>query len=317
MNGRCSVDGTVQHVIFQNEENGYTVLRLVTSDGEAVTVVGTIPCAAPGENLIVTGQWVSHPVHGEQVQASQVERHMPATEDEILDYLSSGIIKGVGPATADRLVQRFGVNTLRVMEEEPELLAKVKGITPRKASEIGESYRYQTGMRRLLEFLSRNDLPLALALRLYRRYGAGALEAVKENPYLLVEEVYGVDFSVMDEIALSMGMAGDSRRRVEAASSAVRRTWWRRLWTTSSPGAASAASRWRRWTPAISAGSGRRRSTWRRSWSGCSGARRTGRTTYPIRRTGSSPKLRRPRASPTPPPRGEPWSWRRGRGWCC
>ena len=217
MNGRCSVDGTVQHVIFQNEENGYTVLRLVTSDGEAVTVVGTIPCAAPGENLIVTGQWVSHPVHGEQVQASQVERHMPATEDEILDYLSSGIIKGVGPATADRLVQRFGVNTLRVMEEEPELLAKVKGITPRKASEIGESYRYQTGMRRLLEFLSRNDLPLALALRLYRRYGAGALEAVKENPYLLVEEVYGVDFSVMDEIALSMGMAGDSRRRVEAA----------------------------------------------------------------------------------------------------
>ena len=217
MNGRCSVDGTVQHVIFQNEENGYTVLRLVTSDGEAVTVVGTIPCAAPGENLIVTGQWVSHPVHGEQVQASQVERHMPTTEDEILDYLSSGIIKGVGPATAERLVQRFGVNTLRVLEEEPELLAKIRGITPRKAREIGESYRYQTGMRRLLEFLSRNDLPLSLALRLYRRYGAGALEAVKDNPYLLVEEVYGVDFSVMDEIALSMGMAGDSRRRIEAA----------------------------------------------------------------------------------------------------
>ena len=217
MNGRCTIDGTIQHVIFQNEENGYTVLRLVTGDGEAVTVVGTIPCAAPGENLIVTGQWVSHPVHGEQVQADQVERHMPTTENEILDYLSSGIIKGVGPATADRLVQMFGVHTLAVLEDEPEELAKVKGITPKRAREICESYRYLTGMRRLLEFLSLNDLPLSLALQLYRRYGAGALETLKANPYMLVDEIYGVDFAVMDEIALSMGMAGDSGRRMEAA----------------------------------------------------------------------------------------------------
>ena len=167
-------------------------MRLVTSDGEAVTVVGTIPCAAPGEDLVVTGRWVSHPVHGEQVEARQVERHMPTTENEILCYLASGIIKGVGPATADRMVQRFGESTLRVLEEEPELLTKIKGITPRRAKEIGESYRYQTGMRRLLEFLSLNDLPLSLALRLYRRYGGEALEAVRENPYLLVDELYGV-----------------------------------------------------------------------------------------------------------------------------
>ena len=217
MDGRCTIDGTILQVIFQNEENGYTVLRLVTTDGEAVTVVGTIPCAAPGENLIVTGRWVSHPVHGDQVQAERVERHMPSSEEEIRSYLSSGIIKGVGAAMADRLVQRFGERTLQIMEEEPELLAKVKGITARKAQEIGESYRYQTGMRRLLDFLSLNDLPLSLALRLYRRYGAGAMDAVRDNPYLLVDELYGVDFSVMDGIALSMGMAGDSRRRVEAA----------------------------------------------------------------------------------------------------
>ncbi len=217
MPASCTIAGTISHVIFQNEENGYTVLRLVTSDGEAVTVVGTIPCAAPGEDLVVTGRWVSHPVHGEQVEARQVERHMPTTENEILSYLASGIIKGVGPATADRMVQRFGESTLRVLEEEPELLTKIKGITPRRAKEIGESYRYQTGMRRLLEFLSLNDLPLSLALRLYRRYGGEALEAVRENPYLLVDELYGVDFAVMDEIALSMGMAGDSRRRIEAS----------------------------------------------------------------------------------------------------
>ncbi len=217
MDGRCTIDGTILQLIFQNEENGYTVLRLVTTDGEAVTVVGTIPCAAPGENLIVAGRWVSHPVHGDQVQAEQVERHMPSSEEDIRTYLSSGIIKGVGAALADRLVQRFGERTLQIIEEEPELLAKVKGITARRAQEIGESYRYQTGMRRLLEFLSLNDLPLSLALRLYRRFGAGAMDAVRDNPYLLVDELYGVDFSVMDGIALSMGMAGDSWRRVEAS----------------------------------------------------------------------------------------------------
>ncbi len=216
MNERCTIDGTIAGVVYQNEENGYTVLRLVTADGEAVTVVGAIPCAAPGEDLIVNGRWVSHPVHGDQVQAEQVERHLPTSEDEILRYLSSGIVKGVGAATAARLVQKFGVRTLEALEE-PDQLTKIKGITPRKAREICESYRYQTGMRRLMDFLSANDLPLTLALRLYRRYGGGALDAVRDNPYLLVDELYGVDFAVMDEIALSMGMAGDSRRRVEAS----------------------------------------------------------------------------------------------------
>ena len=148
MNERCTIDGTIAGVVYQNEENGYTVLRLVTADGEAVTVVGAIPCAAPGEDLIVNGRWVSHPVHGDQVQAEQVERHLPTSEDEILRYLSSGIVKGVGAATAARLVQKFGVRTLEALEE-PDQLTKIKGITPRKAREICESYRYQTGMRRL------------------------------------------------------------------------------------------------------------------------------------------------------------------------
>ena len=217
MNGHCTIDGTVAQLIFQNPDNGYTVLRMVTGEGEAVTVVGTIPCAAPGENLIVTGGWVSHPVHGDQVQAQQVERHMPSTEDGILAYLSSGIIKGVGPGLADRLVQRYGAETLTVIEERPEELAVIKGITARKAQEIGRSYRYQTGLRRLLEFFRQNGLPLATALRLYHQYGADALDTVRRNPYLLVDERYGVSFSVMDEIALSMGLDRDSRSRVEAA----------------------------------------------------------------------------------------------------
>ena len=208
MDGRCRIDGTILNLIFQNEENGYTVLRLVTGDGEVVTVVGTIPCAAPGENLIVTGRWVSHPTHGDQVQAEEVERHMPTTEAEIRSYLSSGVIKGVGPTTAERIVDRFGVNALRVMEEEPELLGKIKGITARRAMEIAESYRYQTGMRRLLDFLSVNDLPLSLATRLYRRYGGDALEQVRANPYLLVDELYWVDFAVMTRSPCPWGWRG-------------------------------------------------------------------------------------------------------------
>ena len=212
-----TIDGTILSLIFQNEENGYTVLRLVTGDGEVVTVVGCIPCAAPGENLIVTGVWMTHPTYGEQFKAEQVERHMPTTEPEILSYLSSGAVKGVGPATAQRLVERFGVDTLQVLEEAPERISAIKGITAKKAREIGESFRYQTGMRRLLEFLSHNDLPLSLALRLYRRYGLASMEALRQNPYLLVDDFYGVDFSVMDEIALGMGFDGGSQRRVDAA----------------------------------------------------------------------------------------------------
>ena len=154
MSELCTVDGTILNLIFQNEENGYTVLRLVTGDGEVVTVVGTIPCAAPGESLVVDGQWMTHPVHGQQLQALRVERHMPTAEADILSYLSSGVVKGVGPATAEKLVQRFGENTLRILEEEPELLTRIKGITARKAMEISESYRVQTGMRRLLDFLA-------------------------------------------------------------------------------------------------------------------------------------------------------------------
>ena len=217
MQGECTIDGTIAGVVYQNEESGYAVLRVVTVEGEVVTVVGAIPWAAPGEDLSVVGRWVTHPVHGEQVEARQVERHLPTAEDEILRYLSSGVIKGVGAATAARMVERFGADTLRVLEEDPDRLTAIRGVTPRKAKEICESYRYQTGMRRLMSFLSANELPLSLALRLYRRYGAGALDAVRENPYLLVDELYGVDFPVMDEIALSMGMPGDSRRRVEAA----------------------------------------------------------------------------------------------------
>ena len=206
--------GTIASVIYQNEENGYAVVRLVTDDGELITVTGCIPCAAPGEELAATGSFVVHPAHGEQFAADEVERHMPTDESDILDYLASGVIRGIGPATAQKLVERFGADTLDILENTPEELRKMKGITDKRAREIAESFREQMGLRRLMDFLTRFELPVALAVPLYRRFGAGAMEALRRNPYLLVDEPFGVDFALADEIALALG--GDASCRTEA-----------------------------------------------------------------------------------------------------
>ena len=210
-------EGTVHSVIFQNAENGYTVLRLLTEEGEIVTVVGCIPCVAPGEHLTVTGTWETHPQHGEQLRAEELERSLPEEEDEILAYLSSGICKGVGPATARSIVERFGLDTLDILETEPERLQMIRGITAKKAMEIGAMLRQHMGLRRLMEFLSRYQLPPVLAIRLRQQYGDGALEMVRRNPYLLSDDVCGVDFSVTDTMALSMGFAEDCGERLRAA----------------------------------------------------------------------------------------------------
>ena len=161
-------EGTVHSVIFQNAENGYTVLRLLTEEGEVVTVVGCIPCVAPGEHLTVTGTWEVHPQHGEQLKAQELERTLPEEEEDIFAYLSSGVCKGVGPTTARRIVDRFGLETLDILEAEPERLQTIKGITAKKAMEIGELFRQHMGLRRLMEFLSRYQLPPVLAIRLRR-----------------------------------------------------------------------------------------------------------------------------------------------------
>ncbi len=209
------IEGSVAAVIYQNEENGYTVLRLEAGEG-GVTVVGTIPGAAPGEHLTIRGRWTRHASYGEQFQAETVERRMPAGEKAIFEYLASGAVRGIGAATARRMVEEFGGEALTVLEERPEELTKIKGITRKRALAMGESFRLQMGMRRLLEFLSEHGLALQLAMPIYRRYGDQALETVKSNPYLLVDQELGVDFSQADALAISVGVEGESPRRLEA-----------------------------------------------------------------------------------------------------
>ena len=215
---RVTVEGSVDAVIFQNEENGYTVLLLrVDGEDEPITVVGCIPCAAAGEGMTITGVWVNHPVHGPQLSAESVERRLPQEEEDIVSYLSSGILKGIGPATAQRLVERFGADTLRVLEEEPERLKTIKGITAKKAMELSEAFRTLTGLRQVMEFLARYDLPVYLAMAVQRTYGDNALQTLRDDPYILSRAQFGVDFAVADAIAISMGFGGDDPCRLRAA----------------------------------------------------------------------------------------------------
>ena len=209
------IEGAVSAVIFQNEENGYTILKLDVH-GEEVTVVGPMAGVAPGEYLSIRGRWTRHPTYGPQMKAEVVDRRLPQSMKEIFHYLSSGAIKGVGKTTARLIIEAFGEEALTVIEEDPEQLTKIKGITKKRARQIGEVFRQQMGTRRLMEFLTEHQLPLELAALLRRAYGDVALEVVKANPYLLVNEEFEVEFSQADALALSLGVGQSDPLRLEA-----------------------------------------------------------------------------------------------------
>ena len=210
------IQGAISAVVYQNYENGYAVLRLNVGGGQTVTVVGTIPLPAVGEKLMVTGKWSNHSSYGRQFEAEFLERLMPQTTMEILNYLSSRVIKGIGPRMAARIVEHFGDQTLAVMEREPERLAEVTGISREKARSIGEEFRLQVGMRQIMEFFALHHLPAELAVRTYKRYGDSTMELLYDDPYLLMDEELEASFSAVDQFAIALGVAGDDPRRVEA-----------------------------------------------------------------------------------------------------
>jgi exodeoxyribonuclease V alpha subunit len=170
MNELEILQGNITAVIFQNHDNGYTVLRMECDNGQTVTVVGTIPLPFIGERLMVTGKWSSHPSYGIQFEAEFLERLLPQTSTQILTYLSGRAIKGIGPKLASAIVNRFGEETLLIMEREPERLAEVSGISDTKALAIGEAYRMQVGIRHILEFFALHSLPSELAIKCYKLY---------------------------------------------------------------------------------------------------------------------------------------------------
>ena len=216
MGNSAIINGTVQAVVFRNEDNGYCVLRLRTLD-RVVTAVGTIPDVTPGETLTMEGEWQSHPSYGDQFRAESVERAMPNTADNIYEYLASGAIKGVGAKTAQMIVRHFGPKALEIIEEEPERLTEIRGITERKAAQIGAEFMRKQALRSLMDFLVKNGVRPVAAARLYKVYGEDARAAVAENPYILCDEYFGMDFFEADALALHLGFEGDSPERVEAA----------------------------------------------------------------------------------------------------
>ncbi len=210
------LQGTVSAVVYQNYENGYSVLRLNCQTGQVVTVVGIIPLPAVGERLMVTGKWSNHPSYGKQFEAEFLERLMPQNSHDILQYLSSRIIKGIGPKIAARIVSRFGDQTLTVMEREPERLAEVQGISDTRALAIGEAFRLQFGMRHLMEFFALHHLPAELAVQTYKLYGEAAQELLYDDPYLLMDDSLEAPFGAVDKFAIDIGVSADDQRRVEA-----------------------------------------------------------------------------------------------------
>ena len=210
------IQGTVLAVIYQNPENGYCVLKVRTEQGEAVTVVGVIPMCVVGERLAIVGRWTRHQSFGQQFEAEFLERLMPETTSEILAFLSSRAVKGIGPKMAEKIVSRFGEKSLNVLEQDPMQLTQIPGISEKKAQEMSESFQKQFGIRRLIEFLTIYHLPAQLAVRLYRAYGELAQEALRDDPYLLTDSYYRADFSQVDAFAIALGVSADDERRVEA-----------------------------------------------------------------------------------------------------
>ncbi len=210
------LQGAISAVVYQNAENGYSVLRLHIGGNQHVTVVGTIPLPVVGEQLMVTGKWATHNSYGRQFEAEFLERLMPQSAMEILSYLSSRVIKGIGPRMAGRIVEHFGDETLQIMEREPLRLSEVSGISKERARAIGEEFKLQVGMRQIMEFFALHHLPAELAVRTYKLYGDSTIALLYDDPYLLMEEGLEAPFAAVDRFAIELGVAGDDPRRIEA-----------------------------------------------------------------------------------------------------
>ncbi|WP_459687938.1 SF1B family DNA helicase RecD2 [Agathobaculum sp. TL06] len=210
------IRGTVEQIVFYNQENGYAVLRLASEEGAEVTATGTFPNIGPGEQVILTGYWVTHPSYGEQFATEAFERRLPSSVRGIAEYLGSGLIRGVGQRLAARIAERFGEDTFDVLTHDPDRLTEIRGITEKKAREIGRQFVEQSEMRLLMDFLSEHNLPVSLTPLLYKRLHDSAIDALCENPYLLCDPYYDVEFRIADGLAMELGLSLLSDERADA-----------------------------------------------------------------------------------------------------
>ena len=209
------ITGYIDHIIFRNEENGYTVFHFHNENGE-VTCVGKFPYIGDGEFLELEGEYVMHPSYGLQLQVTEHKVKEPEDRESIERYLGSGAVKGIGPALAGKIVAKFGEDTFRIMEEEPERLAEIKGISERKAREICVQVEEKKDLRQAMIYLQKYGISINLAVKIYQKYGLGIYSILEENPYRLADDIEGVGFKTADEIAFRIGIHTDSDFRIQS-----------------------------------------------------------------------------------------------------
>ena len=214
------LEGYVDHIIYRNTENGYTVMVMLV-DQEEVTCVGVLSYIGEGEKLEAEGQYIAHPTYGEQFKIETYVVKPPEDEESVERYLGSGAIKGIGTALAARIVRHFHADTFRIIEEEPERLAEIKGISDRKAREIAQQVYEKRDMRKAMIFLQQFGITTALAVKIFEKYGQRMYEVLQNNPYQLADDIHGVGFRIADEIARKAGVSADSEYRVKSAISYV------------------------------------------------------------------------------------------------
>ncbi|GLX18442.1 SF1B family DNA helicase RecD2 [Streptomyces lavendulae] len=212
------VEGVLERITYANEESGYTVARVDTGRGagDLLTVVGSLLGAQPGESLRMEGRWGSHPQYGRQFSVENYSTLLPATIQGIRRYLGSGLIKGIGPRIADRIVEHFGLDTLDVIEAEPKRLIEVPGLGPKRTKLIGAAWEEQKAIKEVMVFLQGVGVSTSIAVRIYKKYGDASISVVKNQPYRLAADVWGIGFLTADRIAQAVGIPHDSPERVKA-----------------------------------------------------------------------------------------------------
>jgi len=209
------IEGIIDDIIYKNEANGYTVCDIAAGK-QMITAVGYMPFINEGETIRATGRWVKHPDYGDQFKVELYEKILPQTADNIEKYLASGIIKGVGPATAAKIVQKFGTSALEVIGNEPQRLAEIKGISLEKALSIGQALNEQKGLRDVVMFLQEYGISPSVCIKIHKAYADMAVARIKENPYRLCEDVFGIGFKTADRIAMKLGIDPRSRFRIRS-----------------------------------------------------------------------------------------------------
>ncbi|MFM9370249.1 ATP-dependent RecD-like DNA helicase [Streptomyces sp. Da 82-17] len=216
--GLTAVEGVLERITYANEESGYTVARVDTGrgGGDLLTVVGALLGAQVGESLRMEGRWASHPQYGKQFTVENYTTVLPATIQGIRRYLGSGLVKGIGPVFADRITQHFGLDTLDVIEQEPKRLIEVPGLGPKRTEKIAAAWEEQKAIKEVMVFLQGVQVSTSIAVRIYKKYGDASISVVKNQPYRLAADVWGIGFLTADRIAQAVGIPHDSPERVKA-----------------------------------------------------------------------------------------------------